>query len=261
MNSMKIGFTSDLHIFLTSEKAIKKMFQQMAIDKPDVVIIAGDHSGTHEGSRGAKAIFKIARNAFPITPIIACLGNHDYWIRGVKKKIDGDIYSKQYYHPSIDEFNANYQNIVDYAEQYDVHLLEEKGVYRFADIWGFVIAGHGLWYKYPPNSNDQLYLPMGIDGDTHRYMYKRTTDALLKQLEQLDDANDGIRIFVSHFPIFQVKEHDAPWSGDSFLGQMLHDDYQFTTFLNGHSHGNYDGPIRWEPGSDYYNPKYKIISP
>lgn len=255
---MKIGFTSDLHIFLTSEKNIKKMFVDMANDKPDVVVIAGDHSGTHEGQRGCKAIFKLARETMPTTPIIACLGNHDYWIRGVKKKTDSP-YGKTYHHPSMDEFNRNYQDIVRHADTYDIHLLEEKGVYRFTDMWGFVIAGHGLWYKYPPNSNDHLYLPMGIDGDTHRYMYKRTTDALLEQLKQLDDDNDGIRIFVSHFPILNIKENDIPWSGDTFLGEMLYDDYQFRTFLNGHSHGNMNGPLRWEPGSDYYNPKYKIV--
>jgi predicted MPP superfamily phosphohydrolase len=255
---MKIALTSDLHVFLTSEKQIKMMFAAMAAERPDVIVIAGDHSGTHEGNRGVKAVFKMARTAFPTTPIVACLGNHDYWIRGNKKRTDD--FGRHYYHPSIDQFNDNYQKIVNHAETYNIHLLEEKGVFRFTDVWGIVIAGHGLWYKYPPNSNDDYFLPLGIEGDTHRHMYKKTTDALLKQLDQLDDANDGIRIFVSHFPIFNIADHDAVWCGDPFLGQMLHDDYQFTTFLNGHSHDNRSGPIRWECGSDYYNPKYKIVS-
>jgi predicted MPP superfamily phosphohydrolase len=254
---MKIALTSDLHVFLTSEKSIKIMFATMAGENPDIVVIAGDHSGTHEGHRGTKAVFKMARSALPNTPIVACLGNHDYWIRGNKKKTD--LLGVNYHHPSIDQFNENYQKIVSHADKYGIHLLEKRGVFRHTDIWGIVIAGHGLWYKYPPNSNDDRYLPLGIDGDTHRYMYKRTTDALLKQLNQLDDANDGIRVFVSHFPIFNITDHDAVWCGDPFLGQMLHDDYQFTTFLNGHSHGNKNGPIRWECGSDYYNPKYKIV--
>lgn len=255
---MKIGFTSDLHVFLTTEKTIKKMFERMLEDKPDVIVIAGDHSGTHEGARGCKAVFRIARSVFAETPIIACLGNHDYWVRGEKIKTEFGV-ERTYHRPSLADFNINYENIVKSAEEFNVHLLEEKGVFRFNDLFGFVIAGHGLWYKYPPNSNDHLYLPLGIEGDTHRYMYKKTTDDLMKQLDQLDDANDGIRIFVSHFPVFSISDSEAVWAGDPFIGEMLHDKYQFTTFLNGHTHKNANGPTRWEPGSDYYNPRYKIV--
>lgn len=260
---MRIGFASDLHIFLTSEKSIRRMFKDMAAENPDVVVLAGDHSGTHEGYRGVKGVFKLAREAFPAPfPIVACLGNHDYWVRGARKdSIDQIGMEKSYGYPSLFQFNENYEKIVAEAKKQQVHLLEEDGVYRHSGIWGFVIAGHGLWYKYPPNSNDHRYLPYGIEGDTHRYMYKRTMDALMKQLEQLDDANDGIRTFVSHFPIIEVTDQSAPWDGDPFLGAMLRDEYQFTTFLNGHSHGNKNGPMRWECGSDYYNPKYKIITP
>ncbi len=240
------------------------MFQELVLENPDILVIAGDHSGSAYGFKGTRAIFQIAREYYK-GPILACMGNHDYWVRGKKKTKNESPsldkpYSWQYLHPSLEVFNRNYSDIVKCAKECDIHLFEEDGVYRYPDMWGFTFAGHGLWYKMPPNSNDHLYMPIGIEGDTHRHMYKKTTDALLKQLDQLDDKEDGIRIFVSHFPVVEIEDRDLPWGGDPFLGQMLRDEKGFTTFLNGHTHGNRNGPLRWECGSDTYNPKYKIVS-
>lgn len=238
------------------------MFRNIAAENCDIWILAGDHSGSSLGLKGTRAIFRIAREHFK-GPILACLGNHDYWVRGNKKKgHDLDhvgISTWRYFHPSMGAWLDNYTKIVESAKEHQIHLFEEDGIYRFPDMWGFTFAGHGLWYNMPPNSNDHLYMPVGMEGDTHRYMYKKTTDALLKQLEGLNDKEDGIRIFTSHFPIIELDDQSMPWSGDPFLGAMLRDQYQFTTFLNGHSHGNKNGPMRWECGSDYYNPKYKIV--
>lgn len=260
---MKIGLTSDLHIFLTKEKNIRKMFKELVTENCDVWVIAGDHSGTVNGLKGSRAIFRIAREYYD-GPILACLGNHDYWVRGTKKKKTGlyggdNLYTNTYNHPDLARWNENYDGIVAAAKEHKIHLFEEDGVYRYPDMWGFTFAGHGLWYKYPPNSNDHLYMPTGVEGDTHRHLYKKTTDAMLNQLNQLNDQEDGIRIFVSHFPVIEIDDQSAPWCGDPFLGAMLRDEYQFTTFLNGHSHGNKNGPMRWECGSDYHNPKYKIV--
>lgn len=239
------------------------MFKEMATESCDVWVLAGDHSGSSLGLKGTRAIFRLAREHFK-GPILACLGNHDYWVRGKKKKRNAElanvgIYNHSYSHPSLKAWNDNYANIVVAAKEYKIHLFEEDGVYRHPGMWGFTFSGHGLWYKMPPNSNDHLYMPIGVEGDTHRSMYKRTTDALLRQLEDLNGKEDGIRIFVSHFPILELKDSDLPWSGDPFLGAMLRDDYHFTTFLNGHSHGNHNGPMRWECGSDYFKPKYKVV--
>lgn len=239
------------------------MFDELVKEQCDVWVIAGDHSGSSLGLKGSRAIFKLARERFD-GPILACLGNHDYWVRGRKIKSHDlnfvGINTPRYQYPSLHAWAENYTKIVESAKEHKIHLFEENGVYRFPGMWGFTFAGHGLWYKMPPNSNDHLYMPIALEGDTHRYMYKRTTDALLKQLESLNDKEDGIRIFISHFPVIELDLPDLPWSGDPFLGQMLQDQYQFTTFLNGHSHGNKNGPMRWECGSDYYLPKYKVIT-
>ncbi len=239
------------------------MFQKMALEQCDVWVLAGDHSGSSWGYKGTRAIFRIAREHFK-GPILAVLGNHDYWVRG--RKIKGHdlnfigLSTNRYANPSLFSWQDNYNRIVESAKEHEIHLFEENGIYRFdQDVFNYTFAGHGLWYAIPPNSNDALYMPIAMEGDTHRHMYKKTTDALLKQLEGLNDATDGIRIFVSHFPVIELNDSDLPWSGDPFLGAMLRDDRQFTTFLNGHSHGDKNGPMRWECGADYYKPKYKII--
>lgn len=240
------------------------MFQQMVQENCDVWVIAGDHSGSSLGYKGTKAIFSMAREHFK-GPILACLGNHDYWVRGAKKRgsersfLNVGIYSHSYHHPSLASWLDNYIRIVEVAKEHSIHLFEEDGLFRIGNSSNYTFAGHGLWYKHVPSSNDHYYMPIAVEGDTHRHMYKKTTDALMKQLEGLDDINDGTRIFVSHFPVIELNTVDLPWSGDPFLGSMLRDDLRFTTFLNGHSHGNLNGPIRWECGSEYYQPKYKVI--
>lgn len=273
---MKIAYTSDLHVFYTTEKQIKKMFKEMAAENPDVVIIAGDHSGTHEGWRGSRRVFQLAREAFPTTPILACLGNHDYWIRGQKRRNHNRMESMaddKYNHPSLSEFMENIDKTIEEAKNNNIHLFEVDGAWRPKDIWGYVILGHGLWYKFVPDSNDEKYMPLGLEGDTHRYMYKRTLNEFLPQLDTLTD-DDLTRIFVSHFPITEIRgvdeepgpeahksayRSDPRWSGDPALGKMLQEDYKVEKFINGHTHGNADGPLRYECGSDYKNPRYKIM--
>jgi predicted phosphodiesterase len=254
---MKIALTSDLHIFATKPKHIEKMFDEAQAEAPDVVIVAGDHNGGGYGYKGSRAIFEIARRYFA-GPILACLGNHDYWVQGAKSKLYDpyDSRTPRFKNPNLSEWNYNYQTIKESAKNNNIHLFEEDGIFRFDNI--FAIAGHGLWYANIPNSNDALYMPIGVEGDTHRYMYKKTTEALLNQLTHLTD-DDIIRVFVSHFPVVEIEERDREWAGDPNLGDMLKEQYGFTKFLNGHTHQNRSGTLRYECGSDYYNPKYKII--
>lgn len=254
---MKIALTSDLHIFLTKPKHIEKMFENLALESPDVVVIAGDHNGGMYGYKGSRAVFEIARAKYS-GPILACLGNHDYWVRGqkIKNSINYSYSDFRYRSPGLLEWTRNYESIIESAKKYNIHLFEEDGLFRWNSI--FVIAGHGLWYANPPNSNDALYLPIGVEGDTHRHLYKRTTQQLLDQLEGLTE-DDMIRVFVSHFPVVEIQENDRHWAGDPGIGTMLQEQYGFNKFLNGHTHGNRDGLLRYECGSDYYNPKYKII--
>lgn len=237
------------------------MFKKAIEEEFDILVLAGDHSGSYYGYKGTRAVFSIAREYFK-GPILAVLGNHDYWTLGRKKRSNDlnlvGIKTHRHYNPSLDAWNQNYRNIVESAKEHNIHLFEENGLFRFGE-WNYTFAGHGLWYAIPPNGNDALYMPIGIDGDTHRYMYKSSTDALFNQLQGLDDSSDGIRIFVSHFPVIELEDSDLPWSGSPFIGSELRDQYKFTTFLNGHSHGDKNGPMRWECGGDYYNPKYKII--
>lgn len=254
---MKIALTSDLHIFLTKPKHIEKMFRDLVLESPDVIVIAGDHNGGMYGYKGSRAVFEIARKSFT-GPILACLGNHDYWVQGVKiKNIDFyDSRSAKFVNPRLDVWMRNYETIKESAKEHNIHLFEEDGLFRFDNI--FAIAGHGLWYANPPNSNDALYMPIGVDGDTHRYLYKKTTKELLNQLDTLT-SDDLVRVFVSHFPVVEIEERDKAWAGDHWIGTMLMEQHGFTKFLNGHTHQNRNGPLRYECGSDYYNPKYKII--
>jgi hypothetical protein len=64
-----------------------------------------------------------------------------------------------------------------------------------------------------------------MHGDTHRYLYKKSTDQVLSFLDTLTSL-DNKRVFVSHFPIVEVKSYEAIWAGDLNLGRYIQEEYK-----------------------------------
>jgi predicted MPP superfamily phosphohydrolase len=237
---MRIALGSDWHIGITSPKSIRKMLKNAQKESIDVWVLAGDYCGGTDGQHSTRTIFRMVRQAFPNTPILAVVGNHDYWTENA----------------NLLSFYRNNSLIIEHAKENNIHFLDEDGIWRKD---GVAIIGHTLWYQSPnPPTNDAHWLPKGLEGDTHRFLYKHSYNTLLQQATGFTEE-DLTRVVVTHFPIIEVAPKDEQWSGDWRLGKFLQDAYGVELFLNGHSHQNHNGPLRYECGSDYCLPKYKVI--
>lgn len=256
---MFIVLGSDWHIGITKDKAIRRVLQEVKANKqqPDVLALLGDFCGGVLGHKSVRSIIKITREYFPDTDIVACLGNHDYWVDPKRlRTIDGGSLHKGY--PSVSAFMFNYNQILETFKEFKVHFLDEDGVYRNPNHFGVAIVGHTMWYRNPPQSNDQNFLPTHVEGDTHRWMYKRSMEMALKNLDQLTEE-DTTRIFCSHFPLVEIDEYGKEWAGDWVFGESIKEQFKIDKFFNGHAHQFHNGPLRYESGSDYYLPKAMLI--
>ena len=52
------------------------------------MVNAGDNTGTTNGFRSTKRMVKLIREYFPTLPIVWINGNHDFWVRGKKYRIE-----------------------------------------------------------------------------------------------------------------------------------------------------------------------------
>lgn len=247
---MKVALTSDLHLGMSSKRQIRAVFRNIFKQKPDVVVIAGDNCGNFSGSEDTITIFNLARKVLPSVPILACLGNHDYWEKGLSKSGN---YSENI-RPDFDYWINCYENIIKVAEDLDIHLFEKKGLAR---INGITFAGHGLWYNKNPNTKDKFHMPNEFSGTVDEFMNKVAEFDLKCQIDDLN-KDDVLKIFVSHFPVVEIAEENAPWCANPEIGDFLIKE-GFQYFLNGHSHQNRSGPLRWESGSEDMQPRFKII--
>lgn len=261
----RIALYSDWHLGMTSDKAIRKEFARMAELKPDLVVGAGDYNGGWLGAKALRTVVMRQREAMPDTPAVSVIGNHDLWCRG--KPIRGSdqfnsvgMSTRRHMYPSKMMWDLNYSDIIEHFKKYNIHFLDEQGVYRNPLFPGLAILGHTMWYENPyPSSNDSTNMPVGVDGDTHAFLRKRGYDAVYAQVDSLTAA-DTNRIFVSHFPVIKTDtciDFEA-WSGSASFGSYL-ESLGVSKFLNGHAHQLHEGPLRFESGSDYHKPKFLII--
>lgn len=233
----------------------------MATEEFDVIAQMGDMCGGQDGRRSVRTIGKMLRNHFPTKPIITVLGNHDFWLAGKKKPERHDDYmpnQRSFHHVSMPTWKVSLDGIQQDLKELNIHFLDKDGPFRL-DGWTFV--GHTLWYgNMNPPTNDDKYMPLGVDGDTHKYLYSTALKELDVNLAQLtpDDIN---LVFCSHFPIVNFVNHgDHTYGGPEFLGKIMREEFKINYFLNGHAHQFHNGPDRFEAGSDYEKPKYLIVS-
>lgn len=243
---MRTVLLSDWHIGLTKEKAIRRQLELMVAYSPELIVNLGDNCGGIDGAKSTRTITKFIREYFPVTPIVACLGNHDYWCSSGRRGS-----------PSPERFAENLMAIKATFAEFNVHFLDTDGPFRSSV--GATFVGHTLWYGSNPNTNDLSWMPIALDGDTHRYMRTRAYSELFANLDKLTEA-DSLRVFCSHFPVVEFKSYlDIQYSGSKQLGDTLMADYNISKFMNGHAHQRHEGPLRYEPGSDYGNPRFLTI--
>ena len=257
-DTMRIAQISDTHEGITKLKSIRKMLLNMKKEyeiKPfDALLHCGDFCGGRKGYKTLRSTTVLMRSIFPDIPIIAVMGNHDFWYRNSRR----DMTSEH-------EFFKNYDKCVQAFKENNVHFLDEDGIYVHND--DVIIMGNSGWYnKVQPPTNDANFLPQTIEGKwCHSWLNKRANDGWLKQYDDvtaiLEDHHTVC--FVSHFPVIkQGKDHKGgfeEFSWDEMIGDHLQLSLGVRYFFCGHAHQLHKGPLRYECGPDYYNPAYQIV--
>lgn len=251
---MKVLQISDTHIGITKEKSIRKMLRNTSNEDFDLILHCGDYCGGLIGHKSVKSTVTLIRSFFPDKPFLSVIGNHDFWYFKDKKR------------PSEKNFNYNYQKIKEVFSENNVHFLDEDGIYQHPDFENIIFTGNSGWYNNPmPPTNDKDYLPLAIEGDTNSYLERSARNKLYKQLDQLDQIYEkGYHIicFVSHFPVVKAEDYKGKFelfSWDESISKLFQEDYDCKHFFCGHAHQLHKGPLRYECGTDYCNPKYHII--
>jgi predicted phosphodiesterase len=264
---MKLALTSDLHLGITPLKRIEAVFNGIKAANPDVTLILGDHCGGKNGAKATRTVMNLARATLgPDATIIACNGNHEYWTEG-RRRGTGEWSPLQYgqdgrRNPSMRSFELNEAAIAEAYNKNNIHFLDKDGIWRDLRFPGVAIFGHTLWYHNPnPPTNDDKWLPRMPEGQPiHSYMYNRSYKEFCDTLDKLTDS-DTVRIFCSHFPVhYQTNptHGDLTYGGSPGFGTALWES-GVRHFFNGHTHGDANGPHRWECGGDYSFPKFKIV--
>lgn len=244
---MRIAFASDWHVGITNPKSIKKQLRKMKKDEPDLIIHAGDYCGGFDGPRSVNTIMRFTRETLPDVPIVATIGNHELFSLA----------------PSEEQFWRCYGPDSDTArnmKRWGVHFLDEDGPFIHGKFPHIGIAGAMGWYHDLTVANADPRIYAHVEGDTGRYLQKRFEETTIKQLDVLAEwENITKRIFISHFPVVELEGRDLKWGGNEVFGHFIQNQYDIGTFLNGHMHGDLNGPVRYECGADYEKPNYKII--
>jgi hypothetical protein len=152
---------------------------------------------------------------------------------------------------SISDYQENQERILKAFDANKIHYLDRDGTYKKD---GLAVTGASGWYHIRPNSNDWLWMPSHIEGDTHLWLQKRSVEILERNLAQLD-AGDTVRIFLSHFPVQDCTSHD--WS--ERLGDAVAEQYGIDYFVSGHSHGILTGPKHFRTATQYSKPTFGIL--
>lgn len=260
---LRIAQLNDTHEGITTTKTIRKLLLKLKQEHFDILLHCGDYSGGVNGCKTLGSTVRLIRDIFPDKKYVTVIGNHDYWSMDTRIFRSHDAASNHKVVTTTELFHKNYESILQTFKDHDVWFLDQQGPYRLGD---YVLVGHSGWYANSEIvcvSKDFKYLPYGMDGDTNRYMYKRAMDELHKNLDALTPVDrEKVLLFVSHFPVIKEGPENAGYdlfSWSASLGDFLQEDYGVRWFFNGHAHQDHTGPLRWETGTDYYKPKYRIV--
>jgi Icc-related predicted phosphoesterase len=224
---MKIQIFSDLHIDISLTKPI------IIMDGVEAVVVAGD---TCEGAlKGFEALRRIVPN---VIPIIAVMGNHEYYRRFVDKELD--------------------QARTD-AAKFNIHLLEDDTV----ELNGVRFVGATLWTDYALFGN--VTIPGAMEAaryglNDHRligwrkkpWMRFRPHEAQLLHIASRRFLHETLAASVTE-PTVVVTHHGIHWnstlrlSRDDILSAAYVSDlanmieaHQPALWVHGHVHASFD---------------------
>lgn len=252
----RICLVSDTHLGITSKKKLDQFFHKLTEESFDILIHAGDYSGSYDGHRMLAQTVALMRKHHPTVPIVSTIGNHDFWCR----PFETIEWSTQT--PTLESYTKNYNKVKAAFKKHHVHFIDEDGLFRFQDI---VICGASGWYQTStPRTNDINFLPSKLGGHTHSYLLKRSYDIIDEQLKDFKKEPNETFLFLSHFPVvnkgndYKGAFNEFSWSES--IHKLMEENYNCKHFLEGHSHQRREGEPSYNCGSDYYWPKFIILN-
>lgn len=262
----RIVITSDLHLGITMRYEIDEMIAAIAMEQPDLTIIAGDIG---EGMTHIRTCLRLFREV--PGQMAALAGNHDLWA------LDGG-HSAEVWERELPE-----------AVRAAGMLWLEEDVWR-AD--GLAVAGSIAWYDYsgadpaiPPQTEDYWV-------ETKRQMHPdakyldwpwsdiefavRCGAGLAARVAALDaDPSVNDLLLVTHVPLFREQLVNRPeiprWGygnayfGNLTLGQRVRHSPKLRAVVSGHTHIGVKATLAGEPAapvwvnpSDFHKPRYVV---
>jgi predicted phosphodiesterase len=221
------GFSEGTHKIL--ETKLKKVPKDI-----DLVIHAGDWISDSQAQW--KDCFELFRSLFPTVNIIGVLGNHDLWNNPKKDVLETEREIKLLF------------------KKYNIHYLPNNPfISKDIIIYGF----NGWYYDIEPPSNDRNWINNWVENkyDFNAFLSKRSCYDMENILNQ--NISNKYSICVTHFGPNDYSKMGADPKYIEHLSQ------KFNLVIIGHSHIEQDYMINncrvINPGSDYNDPKFKII--
>ena len=86
--SVRVALVSDLHVKRSSDAIVEleKLWSKIVEQKPDIILLAGDYINDGSSIKGIETMGPQIAQVFATSdmpPVVAVLGNHDYWSGGV----------------------------------------------------------------------------------------------------------------------------------------------------------------------------------
>ena len=258
MNGMlKIALTCDSHYGFSEKtpRVLDRFLKKLVKEEFDVLVHCGDWI-SHKQSQFEK-VFKLFRKYIhPLKPILSVRGNHDFWNR------DDSLRYRGIPKPTYESMDLSHKELM---EKYGIIYLQDKSPY--IDPSGVIFWGFDGWYNtLPPPSNDKYFMPQYAQScpiDVYlEHRASKSLDAILLSVDQIKkDKPDCKTVCVTHH---------APYTFDErYRGMCANPKYldfiteKFDYFFVGHNHQEESwekyGCYIHNSGSDYDNPKYKII--
>lgn len=262
----RVVITSDLHLGITKAEEIEPMVAEIAAERPDLTIIAGDIGRRLGDIHACLALFQDVPGEKA-----ALAGNHDLWKHG-------DDHSADLWERSVPDA-----------------VREAGALWLEDDNWvrdGLAVVGSIAWYDYtgadpaiPPMPEEYwVELKRELHPDA-RYLdwswsdtefAARCGDALMARIAGAEAASDVTDLLVvTHVPLFReqiiIRAEIPNWGrtnayfGNLTLGDRVRHAPKLRAVVSGHTHigrrerlAEQPGVPAWVVPSDFHTPRYVV---
>lgn len=261
---MTIAITTDTHYCLSTHDCNILMLEQLKLENPHILLHCGDVSNSNWYEQ--KQYFELVRNILGNILIVTVNGNHDWWCKYYD--IDPTKLNIEKIHNCEDILKVLQKEVygpldIHHASENLTHYENGKKIY---------ISGFDGWYSdlnVPRRiTNDYKKIPQYyINGGN--YLNTRSVIGFEKSIEFLNKVDDGIKILMTHFGFTEncTKDWKSRDTGNYFGNNPKFENYidNVDYLFYGHSHIEDDSISKnnhtkiLNTGSDYDNPKYRIL--